>query len=154
MVFAFFGSEEAGGYGSRYFADRPVVPLTDIVANLQVEMIGRPDPLVPAGTLWLTGFERSSLGPWLAGRGAPLVKDPHPAQRFFERSDNIQFARRGVVAHTISSYGLHREYHQPSDELRHINTAHMRDAIIALIGPVRALADSLDRPAWLPGLQP
>jgi hypothetical protein len=58
IVFAFFGSEEAGGFGSRFFADKPVVPLSAMVANLQFEMIGRPDGKVPAHTLWLTGYER------------------------------------------------------------------------------------------------
>jgi Zn-dependent M28 family amino/carboxypeptidase len=154
VVVAFFGSEEAGGFGSRYFVNRPVVPLTDIAANLQFEMIGRPDPKVPPGTLWLTGYERSTLGPSLAAHGARLVQDPHPEQRFFERSDNIQFARRGVVAHTVSSYGLHQEYHQPSDELGHINIAHMRDAIRSLVEPVRRLADSLERPSWNEGMRP
>jgi aminopeptidase YwaD len=154
VVFALFGSEEAGGYGSRYFVDRPVVPLTDIAANLQFEMIGRPDPLVAPGTLWLTGYERSTLGAWLAERGAPLVADPRPDQRFFERSDNIQFARRGVVAHTVSSFGLHQQYHQPSDEMRHINVTHMRDAIASLVEPIRALANATERPAWHPGQAP
>ena len=154
VVVAFFGSEEAGGFGSRYFVNRPVVPLSDIVANLQFEMIGRPDPKVPPGTLWLTGYERSTLGPQLTSSGARLVQDPHPDQRFFERSDNIQFARRGVVAHTVSSYGLHKEYHQASDEIRHINLAHMRDAIASLVEPVRRLAESSVRPTWNEGLQP
>lgn len=154
VVVAFFGSEEAGGFGSRYFVNRPVVPLTDIVANLQFEMIGRPDAKVPPGTLWLTGYERSTLGPTLAAVGARLVADPHPAQRFFERSDNIQFARRGVVAHTVSSYGLHEEYHQASDELRHINFPHMRDAIVSLVEPVRRLADGVERPTWNEGMRP
>lgn len=154
IVFALFGSEEAGGFGARYFVEKPVVPLTDIVADLQVEMIGRPDPKVPAGTLWLTGYDRSSLGPRLAAQGARLVADPHPDQRFFERSDNIRFARRGVVAHTVSSYGLHKEYHQPSDELRHINLAHMRDAIASLVAPVRWLATTTERPEWVEGKKP
>jgi Zn-dependent M28 family amino/carboxypeptidase len=154
VVFALFGSEESGGYGARYFVDRPVVPLSDIVADLQVEMIGRPDPKVPAGTLWLTGYDRSSLGPQLAARGARLVEDPHPDQRFFERSDNIRFARRGVVAHTVSSFGLHGEYHQVSDELRHINLTHMRDAIASLVEPVRWLATTTDTPTWVEGKRP
>jgi len=154
IVFALFGSEESGGFGARYFVDRPVVPLSDIVADLQVEMIGRPDPTVPAGTLWLTGYDRSTLGPQLAARGARLVADPHPDQRFFERSDNIRFARRGVVAHTVSSFGLHREYHQPSDEFAHINVVHMRDAIASLVEPVRWLATTTDKPAWREGRQP
>ncbi len=95
IVFGWFGSEESGGTGSRYFADKAVVPLDKIVANLQFEMIGRPDAKVPPHTLWLTGYERSTLGPELAKRGAKLVQDPHPDQSFFTRSDNIQFARRG-----------------------------------------------------------
>ena len=154
VVVALFGSEEAGGFGARYFVEKPVVPLTDIVADLQVEMIGRPDPKVPAGTLWLTGYERSSLGPALAAQGARLVADPHPDQRFFERSDNIRFARRGVVAHTVSSFGLHKEYHQPSDEVRHINVAHMRDAIASLVAPVRWLATTSEKPDWVAGKRP
>ena len=154
VVFTWFGSEETGGFGSRSFAARPPVPLERIVANLQFEMIGRPDAAVPARTLWLTGYERSTLGPELARRGARLVADPHPAQNFFERSDNIQLARRGVVAHTVSSYGLHKEYHQPSDEIRHVNFAHMAEAIRSLVGPVRWLANAPFRPEWLPGRKP
>ena len=154
IVFAFFGSEEAGGFGSRYFADRPVVPLTQIVANLQFEMIGRPDAKVPPHTLWLTGYERSTLGPALAEQGAKLVQDPHPEQSFFTRSDNIQFARRGVIAHTVSSYGLHKEYHQPSDEIARIDFAHMTDAIRSMLDPIRWLANSGFRPEWRPGMRP
>ena len=154
IVFAFFGSEESGGFGSRFFADKPVVPLADVVANLQFEMIGRPDAKVPPHTLWLTGYERSTLGPALAKQGAKLVQDPHPEQSFFTRSDNIQFARRGVIAHTVSSYGLHKEYHQPSDEVRFIDFAHMTDAIRSMLEPIRWLANSDFKPDWLPGMKP
>ena len=154
IVFAWFGSEETGGTGSRYFADKPVVPLDGIVANLQFEMIGRPDAKVPAHTLWLTGFERSSLGPELARRGAKLVQDPHPEQNFFMRSDNYQFARRGVVAHTVSSFGLHKDYHQASDEIATIDFAHMTDAIRSMVEPIRWLANTAFKPQWLPGKKP
>ena len=44
----------------------PPVPLDKMVAMVQFEMIGRPDGKVPAKTLWLTGYERSDLGPTLA----------------------------------------------------------------------------------------
>lgn len=154
VVFAWFGSEENGGAGSRYFADKPLVPLERIVANLQFEMIGRPDAKVPARTLWLTGYERSTLGPELAQRGARLVQDPHPEQSFFTRSDNIQFARRGVVAHTVSSFGLHTDYHQPSDEIGAIDFTHMTDAIRSMLAPVAWLANSRFVPAWRPGQKP
>ena len=154
IVFAFFGSEESGGLGSRFFADRPVVPLSQIVANLQFEMIGRPDAKIPPHTLWLTGYERSTLGPALAKEGARLVQDPHPEQSFFTRSDNIQFARRGVIAHTVSSYGLHKDYHQPSDEIRSIDFAHMTDSIRSMLDPILWLANSGFKPEWRPGMKP
>ena len=63
VFFALFGSEESGGLGSSYFLQHPPVPLTDIVANLEFEMIGRPDPKYPKDDLWLSGWERSNLGP-------------------------------------------------------------------------------------------
>jgi Zn-dependent M28 family amino/carboxypeptidase len=151
IVFALFGSEESGGHGAAYFVDLPVVPLGQLVADLQFEMLGRPDPMVPADTLWLTGFERSTLGPELAKQGAKLVADPRPDQSFFTRSDNIRFARRGVVAHTVSSFGLHKEYHGPGDELALIDFAHMTRAINSLVAPIRAIANSSVRPAWHPG---
>jgi hypothetical protein len=151
VVFALFGSEEAGGHGAAYFVDRPVVPLDRIVADVQFEMLGRPDPMLPEDTLWLTGYERSTLGADLAAAGANLVADPRPDQSFFTRSDNIRFARRGVVAHTISSFGLHEAYHTPDDEVALIDFDHMTRAIASLVAPIRALANSTVRPAWLPG---
>lgn len=154
IYFVLFGSEEAGGYGSRYFIARPPVPLSNIVANLQFEMIGRPDPKVAPNTLWLTGFERSNLGPELARSGARLVADPHPSQNFFQRSDNYALARRGVVAHTVSSFGLHKEYHQPDDDLRYIDFAHMTRAISSMIEPVRWLVNSTFKPTWVEGKKP
>ena len=59
VIFAWFGSEEAGGYGASAFVAQPPVPLDHMVANLEFEMIGRPDPAVAEHTLWLTGYERS-----------------------------------------------------------------------------------------------
>lgn len=154
VVFAFFGSEESGGLGSRHFAGKAVVPLERIVANLQFEMIGRPDPTVPPQTLWLTGYDRSTLGPALARRGARLVQDPHPDQNFFFRSDNIRFARLGVVAHTVSSYGLHKEYHTPEDETRLVDYRHMTTSIRSMLKPIEWLANSRFKPEWLPGRRP
>ena len=63
IIFAWFGSEESGGAGASHFLVALLVPLERIVANLEFEMIGRADKAVPAHTLWLTGYERSTLGP-------------------------------------------------------------------------------------------
>jgi hypothetical protein len=154
VVFAWFGSEEVGGYGASYFVQKPVVPLDKIVANLEFEMIGRPDAAIAPHTLWLTGWERTNLGPQLAAHGARLVADPHPAEKFFTRSDNITLARRGVIAQTVSSFGLHADYHQVTDDIEHIDFGHMTESIQSLLVPIRWLADSDFKPAWLPGGRP
>jgi aminopeptidase YwaD len=154
IVFACFGSEEVGGFGATYLREMPPVPLDKMVAMVQFEMIGRPDSKVPAKTLWLTGYERSNLGPTLARRGARLVQDPHPDMSFFTRSDNITFARRGVVAHTVSSYGLHKEYHTPADETRAVDFPHMTEAIASMIEPLAWLANTKFKPSWKPGMKP
>lgn len=154
IYFVCFGSEERGGNGSRYFIENSPVPLPQIVADLTFEMLGRPDAKVPAGTLWLTGFERSTLGPELARQGAALVADPHPEQSFFLRSDNYPLALRGVIAHTVSSFGLHTDYHRPSDEISKIDFPFMTRSLNSLVKPVQWLANSTFRPAWLPGQAP
>jgi len=154
IIFALFGSEEAGGFGASAFVGLPPLPLDRIIANLEFEMIGRPDILVPAHTLWLTGYERSTLGPELSQQGAHIVPDPHPEQNFFMRSDNIQLARTGVVAHTVSSFGLHSDYHRPSDENKTIDFPHMTDSIQSMLAPVLFLANSSVKPQWLPGQKP
>jgi Zn-dependent M28 family amino/carboxypeptidase len=154
VVFALFGSEEIGGYGNAGFLARPPVPLGSIVANLEFEMIGRPDPSVGEFALWFTGYERSNLGPELARHGAPVVADPHPSQRFFQRSDSIALARSGIVAHTISSFGLHPDYHRPSDELSKIDFPHLVRAVTSMVEPIRWLANTDWRPSWNPGGRP
>lgn len=154
VLFVFFGSEETGGQGDDYFLDHPPVPLKNIVANLEFEMIGRADPAVKTDELWLTGYERSNLGPELARHGARLVADPHPSQHFFQRSDNYALAQKGIIAHTVSSYGLHKDYHQPSDDLAHIDFSHMEHAIQSMIVPVEWLVNSGFKPEWVPGKRP
>jgi hypothetical protein len=154
ILFVLFGSEELGGYGDRYFLDHSPVPLTDIVTNLEFEMIGRPDPKLPQRTLWLTGYNRSNLGPMLARQSAAISADPHPEQHFFRRSDNYNLAIRGIVAQTVSSFGLHKDYHQPSDEISRIDFDFLTHSINSLIAPVRWLANTHWKPAWNPGGQP
>ena len=154
IYFVCFGSEERRGAGSQHFIDNPPVPLTQIVTDLQFEMLGRPDPKVSAGTLWLTGFERSNLGPELARHGAALVADPHPEQQFFRRSDNYPLALRGVIAHTVSSFGLHPDYHRVSDDVAKIDFPFMTRSLNSLVRPIQWLVNSDFRPEWLAGQAP
>jgi len=154
ILFVLFGSEELGGYGNQYFLEHPPVPLTSIVTNLEFEMIGRPDAALPNRTLWLTGYERSNLGPTLAKHGAAISADPHPKENFFQRSDNYALAKKGIVAQTVSSFGLHADYHQPSDEISKIDFDFLTHSIASMIEPVRWLANTNWRPEWNAGGKP
>ncbi|MDA0328595.1 MAG: M20/M25/M40 family metallo-hydrolase [Gemmatimonadetes bacterium] len=143
--------EEMGLLGTRWYIESPVEPLEQTVANLQIEMIGRPDPEAGGfGRGWLTGYERTTMGDQLAAAGSPIVADPRLEQNFFFRSDNIAFARIGIPAHTLSSFNLHSDYHQPSDEVDKVDFAHMSALVEAAIEAVRFLADG-PKPEWKPG---
>lgn len=151
VVFVAFTGEEMGLLGTRWYLEHPVVPLESTVAQLQVEMIGRPDSLAGgAGRAWLTGYERSTMGDMLRDAGIPIVPDPRPEQNFFQRSDNIAFARRGIPAHTLSSFGLHTDYHQPTDDVSRVDFEHMTAVIEASVRALRALVEG-PSPTWHPG---
>jgi len=154
VYFVCFGSEERGGAGATYFVNNLPFPKEKLVANLEFEMIGRPDAKVKPEELWLTGYERSNLGPELAKRGAKLVQDPHPDQNFFQRSDNYTLARQGIIAHTVSSFGLHTDYHKASDEIKTIDFSHMTRSINSMVEPVQWLVNSNFVPAWNEGKKP
>jgi aminopeptidase YwaD len=154
VYFVLFGAEELGLIGGKYFQLHPPFALEKVVTNIEFEMIGRPDPKISADSLWMTGFDRSDLGKALAKRGAKIVPDPHPQDNFFERSDNYSLAKQGVVAHAVSSFGLHKQYHQPDDDIAHIDFDHMTRAIASMIAPIRWLANTGYKPAWLPGKKP
>jgi aminopeptidase YwaD len=154
VIVALWGSEEKGLIGAHYFLQNPTFPLKSIVANLEFEMIGRPDPKVRPDQLWLTGWDRTNLGPVLARHGAKVVGDPHPSEKFFTRSDNYALAKQGIVAQTVSSFGLHADLHQPTDTVDKINFQHMDQAIASMLGPVTWLANSDFTPEWVEGKKP
>ncbi len=155
VVFALFTGEEVGGLGSRWYLDHPAVPLAQTVAQLQVEMIGRPDSLAGGpGMLWATGYDRSTVGEIFSSSGVPVVADPYPDENFFFRSDNVRFAYEGIPAHTLSSFNLHSDYHRPSDEVGNVDLDHMVLAVETVIMAVRALADAPSAPAWNEGGRP
>jgi hypothetical protein len=154
LVFALWGSEEVGLIGARYFLQNPTFDLKDVVANLEFEMIARADPKVKPNELWLTGWDRSNLGSELAAHGAQLVGDPHPDQSFFTRSDNFALAKKGIIAQTVSSYGLHKDYHQPTDTVDKVDWQHLDSAVGSMIAPISWLANSDFVPAWNAGMKP
>jgi Zn-dependent M28 family amino/carboxypeptidase len=154
ILFVCYGSEELGGIGSRYFGEHPPIPLTSIVANLELEMIGSQDPNLPAGYMMMTGFDRSNFGQMLKSKGALVTGDPYPQEDFFRRSDNYSLALKGIVAHTVSGWAVVPTYHQPTDTIANLNIPFMTRAIQSLIEPLRFIANGNETPHWLPGGRP
>ena len=154
IMFVAYGAEEAGLLGSRYFVDHPPIPLEEIAANLEIEMIGDQDPQLPAGVMMMTGFERSNFGAALKERGALIGPDPYPEQNFFQRSDNYALALKGIVAHTISGWATIPTYHTPEDTVENLDIPFMTNAIQSLVEPLKAMADGAFTPEWAEGGRP
>ena len=123
LVFLAVSGEEKGLLGSRWFSDNPTLPLEQIVANINVDMIARnaPDSVV------VIGQEYSSLGPLVQQVGAAhpelgltVSEDIWPEERFFFRSDHFNFARKEIPALFFFT-GVHEDYHRPSDEVETID---------------------------------
>jgi Zn-dependent M28 family amino/carboxypeptidase len=117
-------------------------------------MVARPDSLAGGeGKAWLTGYERSTMGPMLSAAGLSVVADPRPTMNFFRRSDNYRFALAGIPAHTLSSFAPHADYHQAGDEADKSNWDHLAEIARMAGKAVRVLADG-PRPEWNPGGKP
>lgn len=123
ILFLNVSGEEKGLLGSQYFSDHPVIPLTSIVADINIDMIGRNSP----DTVVAIGQDYSSLGPLTQEvvrnhpeLGLTASRDIWPQERFFFRSDHYNFARKEIPAIFFFS-GVHEDYHRPSDEVSKID---------------------------------
>ncbi|OUR60470.1 peptidase M23 [Colwellia sp. 39_35_sub15_T18] len=150
LLFAAFSAEEIGGFGSRYFSKQ--LDARTITAMINIEMIGKPSKF-GAGTVWMTGMERSDLGEQLnaalIGTGMKIHQDPYPEQGLFYRSDNATLARLGVPAHSFSSTQLDKDqhYHQVSDDLASLNLPSLHKVIKALAIATQPLVDGKITPS-------
>jgi len=135
LMFSAFTAEEIGGFGSKYFSQQ--LNPDDVVAMINIEMIGKPSKF-GAGTVWMTGMERSNLGELLneslKAKNTEVYKDPYPKQGLFYRSDNATLARLGVPAHSFSSTQLDKDqhYHQTSDDINSLDLVSMYKVIESL----------------------
>ncbi|MEY2982407.1 MAG: Arginyl aminopeptidase [Planctomycetota bacterium] len=152
LVFVCFSAEEKGLQGSRAFAAEPPFALSRVAAMVNLEMLGRPEKEGPPFA-WVTGKELSDFatiaGPAL-GRAGVALTDFEMASRLFSASDNLPFAQKGVVAHSISAGTLHSDYHQPGDEPSRIDVPHMTAVLAGLAEVVAEFANRDQRPAYTP----
>jgi hypothetical protein len=152
MIFLTVSGEEKGLWGSDYFAARPPVSIEQIVANLNMDMIGRNWP----DTIVVIGREHSDLGATLARvnaahpeLGMTAIDDIWPEERFYYRSDHFNFARRGVPILFFFS-GTHQDYHRPSDHVEKID-ADKEARIVRLVFYLGLeVGNAAQRPEWDP----
>ena len=128
-LFVFHGAEERGLLGSRYYVAHPTVPLKQIAAVLNGDMIGRNNP-DSAALLGIQPPHRNSealVQMALAANAATgkfkldsiWDRPTHPEGWYF-RSDHVPYAERGVPALFFST-NLHPDYHTPRDKPKNIN---------------------------------
>jgi Zn-dependent M28 family amino/carboxypeptidase len=153
VMFLGVSGEEKGLLGSLHFSDNPTVPIERIVANINMDMVGRNEPT----ELVAVGQEYSSLGP-LAHRVArenpalrlTLMEDPDPAEQVFFRSDHVAFVRRDIPSIFFTTW-LHIDYHRPSDTVEKIDTDKTARVARFVFRLTHEVADAAERPYWLEG---
>jgi Zn-dependent M28 family amino/carboxypeptidase len=152
VIFLTVSGEEHGLWGSAWFASNPPVPIRKIVANVNLDMIGRnwKDSIVVVGLehsdLGNTVMKVSAMHPEL---GITPMRDPWPQENFFGRSDHYNFARRGVPAIFFFN-GVHEDYHQPSDSPDKIDAEKESRVVRLIFHVLTAVGNAEARPQWNP----
>jgi hypothetical protein len=134
VLFVWHCGEEKGLWGSRYFVENPTIPLASIVAQLNIDMIGRskkagdtnPDnkDLSGPNDIYVIGSDMmsSELSEIVNSVNKSYLNlgfdkrydDPADTNRFFYRSDHINYARKGIPI-VFFFDGVHEDYHRPGD---------------------------------------
>jgi hypothetical protein len=157
LIFVWHTAEELGLFGARYFTDHPTVERDSIVAQLNMDMVGRgradDENNGGAGYVQLIGTRRLSteLGDLIEtvnrARRQPFTFDyqydasGHPEQ-FYCRSDHYMYARYGIPIAFFST-GSHRDYHQVTDEPQYIDYDKLRN-VSQFVYDVAAAVANLD----------
>ena len=127
IIFLHVSGEEKGLLGSKYYTNNPLYPLTQTIANLNVDMIGRTDPKRTEGKrnyVYLIGSDRLSTELHQISEAANAAtlnveldytyNAPDDPNRFYFRSDHYNFAKNNIPV-IFYFNGTHADYHRPSD---------------------------------------
>ena len=157
--------EEKGLWGSEWVTDHPVVPLNQIITQLNIDMIGRskkagdtdprnanlsgPDEIYVIGSKMMS-TELGELSEkvnqsYLKLRFNYKYDDPNDPERFFFRSDHYNYARKGIP---IIFYfdGVHEDYHRQSDHPDKIDYEKMEKVTRTIFAKMWKLANQPQRP--------
>lgn len=157
VLFIWHAGEEEGLWGSEYFTDHPTVPRDSIVAELNIDMIGRgrSDDVKGGGPGYLQLIGSRRLSTELGDLVETVAKtEPTPfkfdyqfdanghPQQYYCRSDHYEYARYGIPI-VFFSTGGHRDYHQVTDEAQYIDYEQLA-RVATLVRDVAVRSASLD----------
>ena len=150
VLVAFWSAEEIGLIGSNAFTTAPPVPLRDIAAYLNYDMVGRmqDNKLIVQATgtspSWGRVLERVNVA-----AGFDLVAQPDP----YQPTDVATFNQAGIASLAFFT-GSHADYHKPSDRAERINFEDL-DRVAAMgVAVVRAVSDAEQAPLFTKVDQP
>jgi hypothetical protein len=156
LVFVWHAGEERGLYGSRYFVDHAPMPLDQVIAHLNMDMIGRnrDDRTTEANTVYLVGSDRisSELHELSREANAALARpmtldyefnDTTDPEQFYYRSDHYSYAAKGIPS-VFFTTGVHPDYHANTDEVSKIEFAKLQ-RVTGLIYETAARLANRDR---------
>lgn len=128
VIFLSVSGEELGLWGSKYYADHPTWPLAKLVANINIDMIGRVTSLSDEHEVSVTPSYRhkmySSIGRRSAELAAKLGMGLTIGDVYYARSDHYNFARKGIPV-VFFCDGEHEDYHQVTDHADKLDFAKM-----------------------------
>lgn len=160
IVFAWVAAEEKGLYGSEWFTDNPTIPRDSIIANVNIDMIGRGAAydIADGGPQYLQilGSRRISTeyGDWVEEvnkrpefgfRFDYQYDAPGHPQQYYCRSDHWNFARYSIPT-VFFSTGSHVDYHMVTDEPQYINYPHLERVTRFVATFVEDVANRAGRP--------
>ncbi|MEO0478452.1 MAG: M28 family peptidase [Planctomycetota bacterium] len=150
VVFLSVSGEELGLWGSDYYATHPTWPLADIVANINIDMIGRNAELSGPDEISITPSHLhrkfSSIGRTAAGLAEDFGLGLVSGDVYYERSDHYNFAERGVPV-VFFCDGEHEDYHQVTDTADKLNYDKVERVARLAFWTGTTIANDLGRPS-------
>ncbi|MCH7414257.1 M28 family peptidase [Belliella sp. R4-6] len=150
-------AEEKGLLGSRYFADNPLIPLNKIIYNFNIDNGGYNDTSI----ITVIGLGRTSADPLISKAvsefGLEAIADPAPEQGLYDRSDNVNFARKGIPSPTFSlgftafDEEIGKYYHQPGDQVDNFDLDYAVKYWKSYILSAIYIANTTEKPVWTSG---
>jgi len=153
-LFILFTGEEKGLLGSQYYVENPVLPLNQMVYCFNSDNAGYNDTsLISVIGLTRTTAENNIFSA-AETFGLKAIEDPAKEQGLFDRSDNVNFAKKGIPAPTFSlgftafNGDVTKYYHRPGDEAHTLDYDYLLKFFRAYILAGRNIANDLATPVW------